>query len=102
MLSKIELPSAGVFLCPFLIEVNGLQYYGTRLSENISRREPKGYLLCLNVPVARTGTQEYLPEELGLPGGGERFLHHAAGSRTARRQSAGGWTNISGENGVGT
>ena len=44
-----------------------MQYYGTRLSENISRREPEGYLLCLNVPVARTGYQEYLPEELGLP-----------------------------------
>ena len=44
-----------------------MQYYGTRLSENLSRREPEGYLLCLNVPVARTGTQEYLPEELGLP-----------------------------------
>ena len=42
-------------------------YFGTRLSENISRREPEGYLLCLNVPVARTGTQEYLAEELGLP-----------------------------------
>ena len=48
-----------------------MQYYGTRLSENISRREPEGYLLCLNVPVARTGTQEYLPEELGLSGRGE-------------------------------
>ena len=49
-------------------------YYGTRLSENISRREPEGYLLCLNVPVARTGTQDYLPEELGLAGppGGNR------------------------------
>ena len=47
-----------------------MHYYGTRLSENISRREPEGYLLCLNVPVARTGTQEYLPVELGLPGGG--------------------------------
>ena len=46
-----------------------LQYYGTRLSENISKREPEGYLLCLNVPVARTGMQEYLPEELGLPAG---------------------------------
>ena len=46
-----------------------MQYYGTRLSENISRREPEGYLLCLNVPVARTGIQEYLPEELGLPSG---------------------------------
>ena len=39
------------------------------MSENISRREPEGYLLCLNVPVARTGMQEYLPEELGLPAG---------------------------------
>ena len=48
-----------------------MHYYGTRLSENISRREPEGYLLCLNVPVARTGTQEYLPQELGLPGGGK-------------------------------
>ncbi len=44
-------------------------YYGTRLSENISRREPEGYLFCLNVPVARTGTQEYMPEELDLPPG---------------------------------
>lgn len=44
-----------------------MHYYGTRLSENLSRREPEGYLLCLNVPVARTGTQDYLPEELGLP-----------------------------------
>ena len=43
-----------------------MHYYGTRLSENISKREPEGYLLCLNVPVARSGTQEYLPEELGL------------------------------------
>ena len=47
-----------------------MQYYGTRLSENISRREPEGYLLCLNVPVARTGIQEYLPAELGLTGNG--------------------------------
>ena len=46
-----------------------MHYYGTRLSENISRREPEGYLLCLNVPVARTGTQDYLPEELGLSSG---------------------------------
>ena len=42
-----------------------MHYYGTRLSDNLSFREPEGYLLCLNVPVARTGTQEYLPEELG-------------------------------------
>ena len=41
-------------------------YYGTHLTNNLSIREPEGYLLCLNVPVARTGTQEYLPEELGI------------------------------------
>ena len=46
-----------------------MHYYGNRISENISRREPEGYLLCLNVPVARTGMQEYLPEELGLGSG---------------------------------
>ena len=46
-----------------------MQYYGTRLSGNISRREPEGYLLCLNVPVARTGMQEYMPRELSLPPG---------------------------------
>ena len=46
-----------------------MQYYGNRISENISRREPEGYLLCLNVPVARTGVQEYLPEELGVGAG---------------------------------
>ncbi len=45
-------------------------YYGTRLSENISRREPEGYLLCLNVPVARCGVQHYLPGELGVQGSG--------------------------------
>ncbi|MBR5962241.1 MAG: DUF2213 domain-containing protein [Clostridia bacterium] len=43
-----------------------LHYYGTRLSENISRREPEGYLLCLNVPVARTGIQEYTNSELRI------------------------------------
>ena len=59
----------GILICPSLRKEQYMHYYGTRLSENISRREPEGYLLCLNVPVARTGTQEYLPEELGLPPG---------------------------------
>ncbi len=42
-------------------------YYGTKLSDNISIRQPEGYLICLNVPVARTGYQDYYPQELGLP-----------------------------------
>ena len=27
---------------------------------------PEGFLICLDVPIARTGTQEYLGYELGL------------------------------------
>ena len=64
-----------------------MHYYGTRLSENISRREPEGYLLCLNVPVARTGTQDYLPEELGLapgPASGMRPPGRFASRNTGR------------------
>ncbi len=55
-------------------EVMKLIYFGTRLSENISRREPEGYLICLNVPVARTGMQEYLAEELGMDPLEERII----------------------------
>lgn len=60
---------AGAVMPGFFDWGDDVHYYGTRLSENISRREPEGYLLCLNVPVARTGTQDYLPEELGLSPG---------------------------------
>ena len=42
-------------------------YYGSRISENITRT-PEGYLICMNVPIARTGIQEYLRSELGLDG----------------------------------
>lgn len=40
-------------------------YYGSRLSENMTVT-PEGYLICLNVPIARTGTQMYLRSELGI------------------------------------
>lgn len=36
-----------------------------RLSERISET-PQGFLLCEEVPIARTGTQEYLAREIGL------------------------------------
>lgn len=40
-----------------------MQFYVTgRISDNI-RLTPEGYLLCLNVPIARTGEQEYGPDE---------------------------------------
>lgn len=57
-----------------------LTYYGSRISENITET-PEGYLIARNVPIARTGVQEYLSRELGLPGDGERIVkvyRHAA------------------------
>lgn len=42
-------------------------YYGSRISEN-QTITPEGYLICLNVPIARTGIQQYLRSELGLDG----------------------------------
>ena len=40
-------------------------YYGTKISENMSLSN-EGFLVCLNVPMARTGMQEYYGHELGL------------------------------------
>ena len=45
-------------------------YYGSKLSDNMRVREPEGYLYCLNVPIARTGSQMYLRKELDLDGEG--------------------------------
>ena len=44
-------------------------YYGDRFSPHMTRT-PEGYLICHDVPIARTGTQQYLPKELGLEGEG--------------------------------
>lgn len=44
-----------------------LAYYGTRLSPHIDKT-PEGYLICRDVPIARTGTQVYAAGELGLDG----------------------------------
>ena len=40
-------------------------YFGSKLSPNIIET-PEGFLVCKNVPVARTGVQQYLGRELGL------------------------------------
>jgi len=42
-----------------------ISYYGTRLSDNISRT-PEGFLICRNVPIAKAGTQDYLGSELDV------------------------------------
>ena len=45
-----------------------MMYFANRISDNISKREPEGYLFCLNVPIARSGTQQYLQDEIGQSG----------------------------------
>lgn len=42
-------------------------YYGSKISENQIELSD-GCLLCRNVPIARTGTYQYLASELGLDG----------------------------------
>lgn len=39
-------------------------YFGSRISANMITT-PEGYLVCKNVPVARTGTQQYRGCEFG-------------------------------------
>lgn len=40
----------------------------TKLSENISET-PEGFLVCLGVPIARTGSMDYAPSEIPLEAG---------------------------------
>lgn len=42
-------------------------YYGSRISDNMTRT-PEGFLVCHNVPIARTGKYDYLAQEVGMDG----------------------------------
>ena len=44
-----------------------IPYYGYTISPN-QIETGEGFLICRNVPIARTGTQEYLGREIGLEG----------------------------------
>lgn len=44
-----------------------LAYYGYTISPN-QLETGEGFLICRNVPIARTGSQEYLGREIGLSG----------------------------------
>ena len=50
-----------------------LTYYGTEISPNQTKTD-EGFLICKNVPIARTGTMEYLARELCLEGDPERIV----------------------------
>jgi len=42
-----------------------IMYYGSKISDNMTKT-PEGYLICHNVPIGRTGSMDYLGEEIGL------------------------------------
>lgn len=50
-----------------------LAYYGTQLSPHMDRT-PEGYLICRDVPIARTGSQEYLAGEIQVDGAPDQVV----------------------------
>lgn len=50
-----------------------LAYYGSRISPHMTET-PEGYLICHDVPINRTGTQEYTAGEMQLDGDPERII----------------------------
>ena len=49
-------------------------FLAERISDNM-HRTPDGFLLCLNVPIARAGTMQYAPPELpNIPAGRSSFI----------------------------
>ena len=48
-----------------------LAYYGTKISPHMTDT-PEGYLVCHDVPIARTGDMVYRAGELGLEGDPDR------------------------------
>ena len=57
-----------------------LAYYGTKISEHMTDT-PDGYLICRDVPIARTGEMTYRAAELELEGDPDRLV-------TVRREEA--------------
>ena len=50
-----------------------IAYYGDRISPHMTDT-PEGFLICHDVPIARTGPQDYLARELMLDGDPERVV----------------------------
>lgn len=49
-------------------------FYGSRFSPN-QTATPEGFLICHNVPIARTGWQDYLGEEIGADDQAGKLVH---------------------------
>ena len=46
-----------------------MRYYTTHSLSPHMEETPEGFLLCRDVPIARCGVQEYLPEEVPVEAG---------------------------------
>lgn len=53
-----------------------IAYYGTKISPN-QLETGEGFLICKNVPIARTGDMDYMASELGLDGDKIITVHRA-------------------------
>ena len=54
---------------------NDVRYYGDKISNRIAKT-PEGFLICQDVPISRTGYQEYLASELmDNPINGHKIIH---------------------------
>ena len=53
-----------------------IAYYGTKISPN-QLETGEGFLICKNVPIARTGDMDYMASELGLDGDKVITVHRA-------------------------
>lgn len=52
-----------------------IRYYGDKLSKRIAKT-PEGFLICQDVPISRTGYQEYLASEImENPRNGNKIIH---------------------------
>jgi hypothetical protein len=50
-----------------------LAYYGYTISPN-QIETGEGFLICRNVPIARTGSMDYLESELGVDGSSSKMV----------------------------
>lgn len=50
-----------------------LAYYGDRISPHMTTT-PEGFLICHDVPIARTGDMDYLAREIGLDGDPDKLV----------------------------
>lgn len=53
-----------------------IAYYGYTISPN-QIETGEGFLICRNVPIARTGDMEYMADELGISGGNVVTVHRS-------------------------